>query len=108
MSFIGSSPKFDRPSTKKKAFFFEHARMTQTFCKWKRGDMKVRIHISCGNAIQTKACVSSFVLFCAILAPNYSEELGASVEGFPLAKSLKEGLSSFLSSSGGIDYLRVF
>ena len=55
---------------KKKAFFFEHARMTQTFCKWKRGDMKVRILISCGNTIQTKACVSSFVLFCAILAPN--------------------------------------
>ena len=70
VSFIGSGPKFDRPSTKKKAFFFEHARMTQTFCKWKRGDMKVRILISCGNTIQTKACVSSFVLFCAILAPN--------------------------------------
>ena len=53
--------------------------------------MKVRILISCGNTIQTKACVLSFVLFCAILAPNFkSEEVGASVEGFPLAKSLKE------------------
>ena len=34
--------------------------------------------------------------------------LEASVEGFPLAKSLKEGLSSFASSSGGIDYFPVF
>ena len=30
----------------KKAFFFEHVQMTQTFCKWKRGGMKPRILIS--------------------------------------------------------------
>ena len=70
MSFFGSGPKFDRLSTKKKRHFLRTRTNDADFLQMEKGGMKVRILISCGNTIQTKACVSSFVLFCGILAPN--------------------------------------